>query len=248
MITSFTIGLTVLLFLSPALSQEGTVRESSQILKKLDEISQRLSRIEQDIKQIRITLRRLEGDRRGPQEGPRVSPGRDPKEIWQAMGNPIELAKRLEMLVRVVAPTIRDEGKREEFKKDVDALKEKIGRDVSEEELYEKVRQRLSERLEKTTNEREKAWLKRQLDALEESEGEARKEMVDRFVRIQNIRALHDLARKYSIEREHMVRCGLAFVGYRRGPPGEPRHPEVERRPGRRPRGAPGAPKEKSRR
>jgi hypothetical protein len=248
MVTKSVIGLTVLLLLSPAFPQDVAPTDSSGILGKLDEISHRLSRIEQEIRQIRMALGRLEGERKGSQEGPRTGPGSDPKEIWQAMGNPEELAKRLDKLVRVVSPTIRDEGTREEFKKDVEALKEKIGAKMSEEELCNLVRQRLSEGIESTTNEREKAWLQRQLDALEQSQGEARKEMLDRFVRIQNIRALHELARKYSIEPEHMVKCGLAFVGYRRRPPGEGHRPEGERPSGRRPRGTPGAPRERNRR
>jgi len=245
MATRFVIGLAALLLLPPAFPQEGAVRESSPILSKLDEINQRMNRIEQDIRQIHAALRRLEEGRRGPGEGPRTAPGRDPKEIWQAMGNPKELARRLNMLARTFAPTIHDEGRQEEFNKDVELLKEKIGQDVSEEELYQKLQQRLSERIDKSTNEREKAWLQRQLDALKQAKGQERKGMLDRFVRIQNIRALHQLAQKFSIPCEHMVRSGLAFVGYRRGPRREPHRPEGGPRPGRRPSGAPGPARER---
>jgi hypothetical protein len=243
------ICLTVFLLLSPAFPQQGAGPGSSEILKRLDDISRRLNQIEQDIKQLRAAVRGTEGQRNPPEgEGPAMAPEGDPRELWQAMGNPAELAKRLDMLVGLVVPTLPEETTREEFKKDVEALKEKIGRKISEEELSTLVRERFSERMKVTTNEKEKAWLQSQVDILDKSQGEARREMLDRFVRMQNIRDLHELGRKYSIEREQMVKCRLAFVGYRGRPPGEPRHPEDERRPGRRPRGTSGPPAEENRR
>ncbi len=259
----------------PAFSQEGG-KEPPTGPKNFEGISQRLGHIEREVRELRQELAEVEREKRQPDlretcrkldeigrdlsgvreslrgpEGERKPPGppgRDPRELWQAMGNPTELAKRLDMLVSLAAPTLPDDETREQFKKDVEALKKKIGSELSEEELYALVRERILERIETTTNDREKAWLQGQLDVLDKSEGEARKEMVDRFVRIQNIGALHELGREYSIEREQMVKCGLAFVGYRRRPPGDIRRPDEERRPGRRPRGTPDSPRDRDRR
>lgn len=255
------IGLVVLLMLSPAYPEAGISEDTSQVLVKLDEIERRLNRIEESIQQLHVALRRLgEGKgaidvRRTPeyqalekrferlQERVTSEPLRTLSEIWQAMGDPKELARRLDKLVEAFGPTIADPDRREEFQDDVRALKERIAKEVSEEELYEKVREKISERVRRASNEREKAWLKRQLDALEESKGAERKAALARYVRIGNVGALQELTRKYSIPREQMVKCGLAFVGR---PRRLPRQHEGRERPGPRrapPRGAPRPPR-----
>ena len=139
-----------------------------------------------------------------------------------------------------------DERRRREFIEEVDVLKETIGKEMSEEELYELVRSRFSQRIESTTNEREKGWLRRELETLDRSSGEERRGVIDRFVRFHNIRVLFELAQKYSIPREEMVRHGLAFIGPRGRPPGEPGRAEGDRRGDDRSRGAPGGPRGKT--
>jgi len=246
------IGLVVLLMLSPACPEARVSEETSQTLVKLDEIGRRLNRIEESIQQLHMALRRL-GEGKGAidvrqtpeyqalekrfeglQERARSEPLRTLSEIWQAMGDPKELARRLDKLVEAFGATIADPNRRKEFQEDVRALKERTGKEVSEEELYEKVRKGISERLRRASNDREKAWLKRQLDALEEAKGPEREAALARYVRLDNVGALQELARKYSIPREQMVKCGLSFVG-RPGRP--PRQHEGRERP--RPRGAP---------
>lgn len=238
------IAMAAFVLLCPAFSQEQGEGESSAILKKLDGIERRLERMEQEIRQLEGMVRHLAGPRgqEGPERtGPPSEP--DPKEIWEAMGNPKELTRRLDSLVEAFPRTIPDEQKRGEFLQEAEALKETIGREMSEQELYQLVRSRFSNRIESTTNEREKGWLQRELEALDRSSGEERKGMIDRFVRFYNIRVLFDLAQKYSIPREEMVRHGLAFIGYRGRPPGEPGRSEGDRRGDDRSRGAPGPPR-----
>lgn len=265
MFAKLVIVLGALALVSPVCPQEQTDQGTSRILKKLSEIDERLNRIEREIEQVRAVVNRLaEEAPRGlrPLSGirpldksPRPPEGavgpellRDAAQIWQAMGDPKEIARRLDSLVEAFSPSMSDEKKRDEFKKEVETLKKKIGKEVSEEEVFKAARERLSERIAAASNEREKDWLRRQLEAFERSEGADRKARIDRFMRIENIGALHELARKYSIPREQMVACGLAFVGYHWRPPGELPPPEGERRrEGRAPK-PPRPPREKSRR
>jgi len=255
------IGLAVVLMVSPVFSEADVTGEESPILRKLDEIYQRLDGIEQNIRQLDEAVRRLTTGKRpmDVRQTPEYralekrlkelqakmgqqAPG-DPADIWRAMGDPKELSQRLDTLVKAFAPTIPEPDRRREFEQNVGNLKEKIGQEISEEELYNKIRERLSERLKKSGSEREKAWLQGQLEALQRSEGPDRKERIGRYVRIENVRATHALAQKYSVPREQMVKCGLAFVGYSRRPspprerrdrPGPPRgSPRGTPRPGR---------------
>ncbi len=238
------IGLAIFLMLTPAFPEAGNIEETSQILKKLSEIDQRLDRIERSVQELQRAVSRVKAGEgtidvrqtpeyqalkerlEGLQEKAREEPLKTLSEIWQAMGDPKELTRRLDMLVETFSPTISDADRRGEFQRHVQALKEKMGREVSGEELYEEVRGKLLERLRITGNEREKAWLRREVDALEKSQGEDRRERIARYVRIGNIRALQELANKYSIPRDQMVKCGLAFVGHEGRPP---RHPGGER-------------------
>jgi len=259
------ISFAIFTILSAAHPQEAE-KEPSDILQKIRDIEQRLERVEREMKQLREIVAKLPEEKGaldvrqtpeyqalkkeldtlrkgvGPESGP------DPAQMWQAMGNPEELAKRLDALVKSFAPTLSEEKRREEFLKDVVNLKEKIGKKVPDEEIYKALRERISERISQSPSEREKAWLKRQLDVLEKSTGKERKEHLDRYVRIENIRALHDLAEKYSIPREQMVKSGLAFIGYPRRPPGQFGPPGGERRPKGPPPKQPRSPREDRRR
>lgn len=240
------IAMAAFVLLCPAFSQERGEGESSAILNKLDGIERRLERMEQEIRQLEGMVRHLAGPK--GQEGterPEIRSEADPREIWEAMGNPKELNRRLDSLVEAFPSKISDERKRRAFIEEVEALKETIGTEMSDDELYQLVRNRLSERIGSTGNEKEKGWLQRQLEALEQSRGGERRGMIDRFVRFHNIRVLFELAQKYSVPPEQMVRCGLAFIGHRGRPPGEPARPEGERRGEERPRTTPGAPRAK---
>jgi len=266
MYVRFVIGLAVLAMASPLFSAADIGQEQSPILKKLEEIDQRLDRMERDIREIHGTVSRLTEGRhaidvrqtpeyralekrfRELQEKLRAQVLKGPEDIWQAMGDPGELSRRLDMLVEAFAPTLSEPNRRTEFEQDVRGLKEKIGEEVSEEELYRRIRERLSERIEKAKSEREKAWLQRQLDAVEKSEGPDRKERIARYVRIYNVRATHELAQKYSIPRDQMVKCGLAFMGYGRRPPRQGERPERPGPPRGPTRGTPGSPRDRGRR
>ncbi len=244
------IGLAILLLLSSAFPEE-VEKEQSDILQKIRDLEQRVNRLEQELLQLREKLEKAPPERQVPKEpgpfregaGPELHG--DPQKIWQAMGDPEELTKRLNNLAEAFAPTLSDEKKRAEFLKDVENLKEKIGKKRSEEELYKALWDRLSERVAQTPSKREKAWLQRQREALEKSTGEERKTHLDRYVRIENIGALHELGEKYAIPREQMVKSGLAFIGYPGGPRGQFRPPEGERRPEGRPPVPPGPPGER---
>ena len=256
------IGLAILTLLSVGIPQACASGEESAVLKRLGEIERRLARIERELQQVTGAIRRLPGGeaaldvRESPeykeleerlkrlQERLGADALRDPAEIWRIMGDPKELSQRLDTLAEAFAPTITDPSRRKEFEQDVLALKENIGEEVSEEELYHRVRKRLSERLEQSTSDREKAWLRRLLEELEKSSGQDRKEMLSRYVRFENMKAVHELARKYSVPRELMVESGLGFIG---PGPRAPRHRGGPERngPGR---GAPrGNPRERRR-
>jgi len=243
---------------------EGKIHpDRGPLLARLDEIDQCLEQMENDIQRLRATARRLKEEKeavdirqtpeyrelerrfRELQEKTGLRPPRSPAEIWEAMGNPKELARRLDLLAEKFAPTVPDEEKRKEFREEVEALKKKIGEEVSQEELQRKVRERLSERLKRATSEREKAWLQRQLEELERSKGPELKASIDRFVRIENVRAMHELAEKYSIPRELMVECGLAFIEFPRRPPRRPERGEGPEPPMMPPRGEPRPPRDR---
>ncbi len=228
--------------------------EQSRVLKKLEEVERRLGRIEREIREINATVNRLAVAQKAidVRETPQykalekqfqelqskleAQTSRNPAEVWRAMGNPKEVSRRLEMLRETFAPTIPDETRRKELERDIQALKDKIGKEVSQKEVYDKLWNWLSNRLRESSNEREKAWLRDQLEKLENSEGKEREEMTARFVRIENVRAVHELAQKYSIPRDLMVKAGFPFVGYG-GRPG--RHREAPDRPPGPPRGRP---------
>ena len=247
MLGRFIGGPAAFLILLAVFSGTAVGEEQSAVLRKLGEIERRLGKIERELQQLTGAVRRLPGgeaafdvresaeykdlEKRCRELQQKLGEGalRNPAEIWRVMGDPKELSRRLDQLAEAFAPTLTDPGQRKEFEQDVQALKEKIGKEVSDEELYRRVRERLSERLKKTTSDREKAWLQRQLDALERSEGPMRKEMIARYVRIENFGAIHELAKKYSIPRELMVSNGFPFVGYGGRPP---RRREGSDRPG----------------
>jgi hypothetical protein len=258
MCVRFIVGLALFLMLLPAFPEADIGKQESPVLNKLDEIVQRLDRMEQDLRRLNAAVKRIsEGQEpvdvhetpeyralkkqfEELQEKVRAMSLRSPTEVWGALGDPKELARRLVVLAEGFSPTISEPARREEFEKDVRKLREQIETEAPVEVLYKELRKELQERLCKSRDEREKAWVQGELDSLEKAQGHDRKMKIDRYVRMKNARAIHSLAEKYAVPREQMVKSGLPFVGYGRRAPGpfEPRDRGAPPKPG--PRGPSG--------
>ncbi len=139
---------------------------------------------------------------------------RDPREQWRAMGDPKELATRVEKLAATYAPKIEDANTRAQFQEDVRNYVNELSTELSDEELYQKYHDYLTERINTETNERMRSWQQRQLQSLEQSEGEARQARLSSFVRTENMRQLGEIVSKYQIPAEELTNHGLLSRGY----------------------------------
>ncbi len=186
--------------------------EYKQIMAQLSAVQQQLTATEQELAQ-----RRQEAATQ--QEQDRL---RDPGAAWQAVTNPQEMTRRLDLLAQNFGQGIQDTARRQQFEADVLQLKRGMLENLSPQQLYQRATADLTQRLNQEQDQRAREFVQRQLQELQSASGEDLQGRLDRYSRFQNFRQLRDLQQKYDIPRDAFSNAGLPAVGgdQRRAPGG----------------------------
>ncbi|MBN1917335.1 MAG: hypothetical protein JW889_05455 [Verrucomicrobia bacterium] len=144
---------------------------------------------------------------------------RDPRQAWDAMGDPEQLVARIDRFAAAHADNIEDVSVREQFLADVQALRHQIEAQVhlTPEQKAQEYRSRLTDLLNAETDERRRQWYEGQLTVLNSANEEAVNELLDRGLRMDNARAIGELANKYEVPRDTLRDSGLVSFGGGRG-------------------------------
>ncbi len=147
---------------------------------------------------------------------------RDPRSAFGAMGDPKQLAERLDNLVKNASGRIGDPSTREQFAVDVENLKDKYSAVLSPEEKRDQARALVEQALNSMTDadDRSRGWLEGQLKSLDEASGEDLDRRVNMALQFQKMREISDLTQKYNIPSEVVRDSGLMSFGGRGGPGG----------------------------
>ncbi len=140
---------------------------------------------------------------------------RDPRKTWEAMNDPKKLSWRLDRFAKHWSGTIEDETTRAQFVADVAELKEQISarESLSKEELTERYRAKLTERINTESNQRMRQWLEQQLRTLNTGQDRVVENQLKTFQRYDTTQGLKELASKYKISNEQLRDNGLQTYG-----------------------------------
>ena len=140
---------------------------------------------------------------------------RDPRRTWEAMNDPKQLNWRLDRFAARYAPTIKDETARAEFVADVARYEEELSARaaLSSDQLRERYRAKLTERVNTETNERMRNWFEQQLRTLETGQPNVVENQLQTFLRYDAVEELKDLATKNKISNEELRDNGLQIYG-----------------------------------
>jgi len=141
---------------------------------------------------------------------------RDPRRTWEAMGDPEQLAARLDRFADTYAATIEDETQREEFLADMGTLKEEVEArgEMSEDERIQYYAAQLTEQINNAeTNDRMRQWYQRQLTSLTTGDEEAIERQLEMVQRMDSSRAVGEVTSKYSISSQTLRDNGLQTLG-----------------------------------
>ena len=137
----------------------------------------------------------------------------DPRQAMQAMTDPQELDRRLDLLARNFGGRIEDVGRRQQFQADVQQLRQSLT-NVSRQEQYERVVNDLTQRLNaEQADSRAREWIDRQIQDLQAASGQELEGRLERYQRMQTVRQVRDLAQQYDIPREVLQESGLPAMG-----------------------------------
>ena len=89
----------------------------------------------------------------------------------------------------------------------------KIVETGTKEKLLAKYKESLSKQMQEATDERMKEWYNRQIQALDESSGDALDARLENYRRYENMRKLSEIARKYKIPRSEFRNYGMQVYG-----------------------------------
>jgi len=182
----------------------------------------------QDIMQLMGVLQEqvamVQGDFAGFQDNQRVARElevlRDRGAAFQALGQPGEMSRRLDLLVRNFSGNIADAATKSQFLQDVETTKASFFTSLSPEEKLQRARALLSESINNADpDDRRRGMLERQLRSLDEADNaEELGERVDRFLQFQRMRELGEMTQKYNIPEDVVRDSGLVSFGGRGGP------------------------------
>jgi hypothetical protein len=146
---------------------------------------------------------------------------RDRQGAFQAMSQPGEMSRRLDILVKNFSGNIPDAATRLQFMQDVEALKASFFTTLSPEEKLQQARALLSERLNSTaSDDRMRGMLERQLRSLDEAQNpDQQAEQADRLLQFQNVQQIGELTQKYNIPGDVVRDSGLVSFGRGMGGP-----------------------------
>jgi len=177
--------------------------EYKQIMAHLATIQQRLNATQGELTQTRQDIA-------SQQEQETI---RDPGAAWQAMTNPQEMTRRLDLLSQKFGQGIQDPTRRQQFDADMLQLKRSLLENPSPQELHQRVSSDLTERLNREQDERSREFIQRQLQELQSASGEDLQGRLNRYSRFQTFRQLREFQQKYDIPRDAFTNAGLPAVG-----------------------------------
>lgn len=138
---------------------------------------------------------------------------RDQGAAWQAMGEPDELSRRLDILLKDFSEDIEDPLARDAFVADVEQMKSRYLTPLSPEQKREQAREAIVGAFDLMPDEQSRTWLAEQLKALDEASNPLEVSMrVDVTLQLQRMREMQELAQKHSIPAQVMRDSGLLFL------------------------------------
>ncbi len=138
---------------------------------------------------------------------------RDQGAAWRAMGEPDEVSRRLDILLKDFSGDIEDPLAREAFAAEVEKMKSKYSTPLSPEQKREQARTAIVEAMNLMPDERSKTWLDEQLRAFDDATNPLEVGMrVNVTLQLQRIREMGELAQKYDIPAQAMRDSGLLFL------------------------------------
>ncbi len=170
--------------------------------------------------QVGVVQGEFAGFQNEEQQAREVATLRDRGSAWRAMGDPEEMSRRMDILVKNFSGKIADRAARDRFISDVESLKAKYSASLSLEQKRAEARALISQAVESSDNDRFRERLESQLRSLdEEQNAEQLEERVDRVLQFQRMREIGEVVQKYNIPEETVRDSGLMSFG-RGGPPG----------------------------
>jgi hypothetical protein len=138
---------------------------------------------------------------------------RDPRQAFQAMGNPQEMDRRLTLLSQNFVSRIEDPAKRQQFEADLQQLRQTIATPMSVNELYQRRTAELTARLNEEQDERRKEFIQRELTSLQSATAEQLEQTLDRYQRSSTMSQLRQLQQTYDIPRDVLQNSGIPTMG-----------------------------------
>jgi hypothetical protein len=145
---------------------------------------------------------------------------RDREGAFGALNQPGEMSRRLDVLVKNFSGSIPDGATKGQFMQDVENLKASLFTAVSPEERLQRARALIAENMASVSDERMRGMMERQLQSLDEAQGDQLNERVDRILQFQRMSEVGELAQKYNIPQETLRDSGIVSFGGRGGPGG----------------------------
>lgn len=145
---------------------------------------------------------------------------RDRGGAFEALNQPGEMSRRLDMLMKNFSGSIPDGATRGQFMQDVETLKASLFATLSPQEKLQRARALITENMASVTDERMRGMMERQLQSLDEAQGDQLNERVDRMLQFQTMRQIGELTQKYNIPQETIRDSGIVSFGGRGGPGG----------------------------
>jgi len=171
----------------------------------LEELAEELANVRADMARLRQELVREK----------ELAELQDPRKTWAAMNDPKKLSWRLDRFSERHARSIEDEATREEFLAEVTRLKEDLGARaaLTKEELLDRYRNKLGDRVNTETNARMRQWYEQQLQTLNTGTAKVVESQLATFQRYDSIQGLKELASKYTISNQVLRENGLQTYG-----------------------------------
>lgn len=142
---------------------------------------------------------------------------RDRGGAFEALNQPGEMSRRLDILMKNFSGSIPDGATRGQFMQDVEALKSSLFATLSPEEKLQRARDLITQNMSSVTDERMRGMMERQLQSLDEAQGDELNERVDRMLQFQTMRQIGELTQKYNIPQETIRDSGIVSFGGRGG-------------------------------
>ncbi len=135
---------------------------------------------------------------------------RDQGAAWRAMGEPDEVSRRLDILLKNFSGNIEDPVARDAFATEVEEMKSRYSTPLSPEQKREQARTAIVEAMDLMPDERSQRWLDEQLRAFDEATNPLEVGMrVNVTLQFQKIREMGELAQRYNIPGQVMRDSGL---------------------------------------